>query len=540
MNRLLAAVLTGAILLSTFTACSGSSAGSAAGTAAVTATNASNNINQSDKTLIVGLQGDPLSFNQDAAPDDCGYTVAENLFSRLVKINNNNEIIPDLAKSWDVSKDAKTYTFHLNSNVKWHDGQAFSSDDVKWTYDTIVSKKGYLSSYLQNLDKITCPDANTVVFHMKEPDATLLSSVSYIGSFILPKHIYQDTDWTTAPAATQKPVGTGPFKFSEYQKGVSVKMDANSDYFSGAPKIGHLAYTIIPDANTAIQAFNNGELDVLGVIPPPAQVGTLMKTSGTKVVKSNTFGRYYFGFNMRQAPFNKKEIRQAVAMAVNRDEIISKAFMESGKLAEGFYTPTIPWAFNKDSKIPSYDVAAAKKLMENSGLTKDKDGNYLTITFAVLNVDPFPNIASIIQANLKEIGIKVQINTVDVSVYTQMVTSGKGYDLFAAGGALGPDPSNLSHRIVTGGMLNLSGYSNPEIDKLFAKGAVTMDQTARGEIYKNIQKIAADDLPYISLSEVISIDAYKDYLSGMPYDESMQKASYNEMTYVTFNKDVNQ
>ena len=549
MKKLLTTVLAAAILLSSLSACGGSasspsassqSTGSAAGAAAASSAPAANSVNQSDKTLIVGLQGDPSSFNPDAMPDDWGFYVAENLYSRLVKINFNNEIIPDLAKSWEISKDGKAYTFHLNSGVKWHDGQPCTSDDVKWTYDTIVAKKGYLSSYLQNLDKITCPDANTVVFNLKAPDATVLSTVSFLGAFILPKHLYENTDWTTAAPATTKPVGTGPYKFVDYQKGVSIKMDANADYFGGAPKIGHLAYKIIPDANTAIQSLNNGELDVLGVMPPAAQVATLAKTSGVKVVKNATSGRFYFGFNMRTEPFSNKAVRQAVSMAVNRSEVVDKAFMEAGKLAEGFYTPSIPWAFNADAKIPDYNLDAAKKLMESSGLKKDGDGNYATVTLATFNLDPFTNIATILQAQLKQIGIKVKINTLEASAFMQLGSSGKGYDMYAMGGSVGPDPSNFAPRITKGGFMNFSGYYNPEVEKLFAQGAVTTDQTARGTIYKNIQKLVADEVPFIPLSEDITVNVYKDYLSGMPYDESIKNTSFDEFTYVTFNKEPNQ
>lgn len=489
------------------------------------------------QTVIVGLQGDPTSFNQVGSPDDWGYVVSENLFSRLVKLNWNGEAIPDLAESWDVSDDGMTYTFHLYQNALWHDGEAVTSADVLWTFQKIMDESAYLSSYLGSVESFEAPDDYTVVFHMTTPDAALLSNISFLGASILPEHVYEGQDWLSCDAATKAPVGSGPFKLVDYQQGVSITLEANQDFYGEVPAYDKLIYQIIPDGNTAVQAFNNGELDVLGIMAPAAQVPSLESTEGTVVVRNANFGRYYFGYNFNSEAFSDVKVREAVTMAVNRQEVVDKAFGATGELAQGYYTPAVDWAYNADAAIPEYNKEKAAELLEEAGLTKDSDGNYLTVTMATFNLDPFTNIAQIMQANLKEVGINLVINTMDQGAFMELGTSGEGYDMYAMGGQVGPDPSMFFHRIGTGGMMNFSKYSNEEVDSLFAEAAGMTDQEKRGECYKKIQEICAEDFIIVPLSEDIGINVYKDYLTNLPYDTAIEKAAQTEMTYVTFTRD---
>lgn len=489
------------------------------------------------KTLIVGLQGDPASFNPVGAPDDWGYYVAENLFSRLVKQNWNGEALPDLAQSWDISEDGLTYTFHLHENAKWHDGEALTASDVKWTFDKILTEKAYLSSYLGSVESIEATDDHTAVFKLSTPDAALLSNISFLGAFILPEHVYEGQDWLTCAAATTSPVGSGPFKLTENMQGVSITMEANADYYGGAPAYDRLIYQIIPDSNTAVQAFNNGELDVLGVMVSAGQIASVESASDAVVVRNSNFGRYYYGFNMKSETVSDVKVREALTMAVNRQEVVDKAFGATGKLAEGYYTPAVKWAYNADAKIPEYDQARAVELLEEAGLKKDGDGYYLTVTIATFNLEPFTNITQIMQANLKEIGVNLVINTMDAGAFMEIGYSGEGYDMYAMGGQVGPDPSMFFHRIGTGGSMNFSWYSNEEVDAMFAEAASLTDQDARAELYKKIQDVCAQDYIFVPLSEDIGINVYKDYLTGLPYDTAVDKAAQTEMTYVTFTRE---
>lgn len=489
------------------------------------------------KTLIVGLQGDPASFNPTAAPDDWGYYVAENMFSRLVKLNWSGEPLPDLAESWDIPEDGMTVTFHLHQDAKWSDGEPVTSADVKWTFDKIIEEQAYLVSYLGSVESIEATDEYTVVFHMSSPDAALLSNLAFLGAFIMPEHVYEGQDWMSCEAATTSPVTSGPFMLDEYNQGVSVSLTANKEYYGGAPAYEKLIYQIIPDGNTAVQAYNNGELDVLGIMAPASQIPSLESDTGNVVVRNTNFGRYYYGFNVKSEALSDVKVREAITMAIDRAEIVEKAFGASGKLAEGYYTPAVEWAYNADAQIPAFDQEQAIALLEEAGLTKDGDGNYLTLSIATFNLEPFTNIAQIMQANLASIGVKLDINTMEAAAFMEIGADESAYDLFAMGGQVGPDPSMFYHRIGTNGMMNFSHYSNEEVDAMFDEAAGMTDQEARGDLYKKIQDICAQDFIFVPLSEDIGINVYKTYLTGLPYDTSVDKAAQTEMTYVMFTEE---
>ncbi len=528
MKRRIAVMLVIIMIVSVFTACGKPQASS--GTAQPEA--------QAEKaggTLIVGIQGDPSTYNPDSSNDDFTYTVSQNIFNRLVKFDASNKFIPDLADSWEVSDDAKVYTFHLAKGVKWHDGQPFTSADVKWTYEAVIQNKAPIAPNLEPLEEIACPDDHTVIMKLKRPDAGFMGVVSWYACFIMPKHIYEGTDWITNPAG-QNPIGTGPFRFVEHNNGVSIALEANKDYFRGSPKVDRLIYQIISDSNTAVQAFYNGELDILGISMPLAEVPKMEKTPGIKLAKLPLLSRVYLDPNIARPPFDKLEVRQAVAMAVDPQEIVDKAFKGVGQVGTTFYSPLVPWALNENAKLPDRDIAKAKALLEKAGYKPDKNGNYLSIKIDVFSDAPFPDIATIVQANLKEIGIDSKINVLEGAAWEQKCMVDRDYDLTVLGGYQGPDPSAIFNRVATKGSMNFRGYSNPEVDKLLEEAASLGKQEERGARYKEVQQLLSEDLPIIPIMEWVDVQAMKDYVKGHPALEGMGKASFNEYSLVTLEK----
>ena len=214
MLKRILAVAMAAVMAVSATACgSGSTTPDASSTS-------SQSTNSGDKTFIVSMSADPTTFNPVAKADDDGHLIYQNIFDGLLQLNINSEVIPGLAETWDISADGLTYTFHLAKNVKWHDGVPFTSADVKYTYERIMSDNGFIGSTLANtLESIECPDDNTVVLKLKAADATLLGTLAWYENSIIPKHIYEkEADWTTCEAATTKPIGTGAFKFVDHKR----------------------------------------------------------------------------------------------------------------------------------------------------------------------------------------------------------------------------------------------------------------------------------------------------------------------------------
>lgn len=495
LAALFAVVLLGAMVLSACTATQG----------------------RKDKTtLIVSHYENPGSFNPDWKTDDPASAINQNVFNKLVTITGDFEIKPDLAKEWKISEDGLTYTFYLEEGVKWHDGVPFTSKDVKWTIEAIQKNKGRMYNEYSAIESIDCPNDHTVVFHLSRPDAALLSFLSWYACFMMPEHIYAGTDWTTNPA-NQSPIGTGPFKFVSWKPGQSIELAANEDYFKGAPAVKKLVFRIIPDTSTALQAFKNGEVDIMGAAPPYSEIANLQKDAKATVLMKDYPSRYYLGFNFARPELQDHRVREAIAMAVDRTEILQKAFQSIGAEAWGFYTPRIAWAFNDQDRAPALDVARANALLDEAGLKPDANGTRLKLDFVHFTSAQVADTAAILKEQLKKIGVELNIIQLEMSAWTPRIRKEMNFDLTMTNGFHGPDPHNLYGRIATDGGNRVTGtYSNPELDQVLLDAVKESDQTKRGELYKKAQKIMSEDLPIVPLIEIKSTIVYASDITGHP------------------------
>ncbi len=474
-------------------------------------------------TLIIAYWGDPISFNPDAQIDDAGYGIYGSIFSKLVTLDASYNIIPDLAESWEVSKDGLTYTFHLRKDVKWQDGQPFTAADVVWTFDQIMSHKtAPAHANFADVKSVEAVNDYTVVINMKKPYSPFLGFLAWYGTFIMPKHLYDITkngspvDWLNNPY-NQHPIGTGPFEFVKWVKGAYVILKKNPDYFLGEPYLDKIVFDEIPDQNTALQTFLNGGADYDDNVDI-SQLNLLKKAPGVVVYTSPSPSRYYLAFNVgrRESPFHNKEVRFAVAYALNRQEIFDRA-IKYGQVAEGFYTPAIKWAYNPDAKIPDYNIQEAEKLLDEAGYPL-KNGVRFKATLVYFQGQEWSDMATIIKEQLAKVGIEVQLEEYDLATYIQKVLNGGDFDLTLLDGFQGPDPDNLTLRVGTGGDINVMGYSNPAVDELLSKGAETSNIEERAKYYFEVQEILSQDLPIYPIAEVINTYVYKDYVEDLPYE----------------------
>ena len=234
---------------------------------------------------------------------------------------------------------------------------------------------------LMGVTAMEAPDAHTVVLALGASDASLLYNLAYFGTYILPKHLHEGQDWLTCEAATTSPVGTGPYKFVEHQRSVSITLEANMDYFGSVAQTDRLIYSIIPDPNTAVQAFLNGELDYLDAAAPASELDNL-RSQGYVVNEQPYASRYYIAFNLREGRATADlKVRQAIAYGADRQAVLDKALAGCGSIAEGFAPIAIAWAYNGEDVVPDRDVDKAIALLEEAGLTRDADGYFLTLYF---------------------------------------------------------------------------------------------------------------------------------------------------------------
>ena len=489
-------------------------------------------------TLVaISTSGNPGSFNPVWKSDDPATSTNHNIFNKLVTLNYNYEICPDLAESWEISDDGLTYTFHLYENVKWHDGEPFSSEDVKFTIETVLENKGRMAIEWSAIESIDCPDANTVILHLSQPDAALLGFLAWYACQIIPKHIYEGTDWTTNPA-NQAPIGTGPFKFVEWNQGVSVTLEANEDYFKGRPYVDKLVIQFISDANTAEQALLNGEADYMLTSPPLSDGPALEANADMIVVKPNMPSRYYIGFNFGRELTGNIKVREAISMAINQEEIVQRAFNGYGKAAEGYFTPAFAWAYNDEDVCPAYDPDAANALLDEAGYPIAYNGYRFSLDLVNWQNQGVSDMSAVIKEQLKAVGIEVNIITLEMGAWTPRVKEDFDFDMAITNGFHGPDPHNLYSRIATDASNKILGpYSNEELDNTLKEAVKVSDQTKRGELYKYAQKLMHDDYCIVPLAEYPSFYVYSAKLDGTPLSEEGKAAglSFNSFTLTRFN-----
>ncbi|WP_167886176.1 MULTISPECIES: ABC transporter substrate-binding protein [unclassified Thermococcus] len=500
-------------------------------------------------TLVVLYWGDPKSFNPDAQVDDAGYGIANQIFSKLVTLDRDYNVIPDLAYKWEVSDDGKVYTFYLNPNATWHDGVPVTAEDVKWTFEAIKKYKGiaYGIIHADNIEKIEVVDNHTVRFYLKEPFAPFLSFIAWYGTFILPKHIYEKYDDWLDPSNPylNKPIGSGPFKFVEWVKGDHITLVANENYFKGRPGIDKIIYKIIPDSSAALQAFLAGEGDVLGQRPPLTEIPRLKSTPGVSVSIRPVPSRWYLGFNLKRPYLQDVRVRQAIAYAINKEEIVEKAENGLGYPAEGTYVPAIKWAFNPNAKLPEYNPEKAKQLLDEAGFKdingdgfrETPDGKPLELRLLYFTGSDTNAICTLIKEQLQKVGLKVKLESYEIATWEQKVVKDRDFDLALVDGFQGPDPANMEIRFKSTAYINFAGYNNTEFDKILEEAAKTTDKEKRKELYWKAQEILAKDLPYLPLVDLVAISVWRNEFHGMPWeDEAVGKVGAGVYAMVWWEK----
>ncbi len=482
-----------------------------------------------EKVLIVRLAGEPPNLMPNTSANDYAYNIAGNVYDQLVTLDANRETIPDLASSWESSTDGCTVTFHLRQGVKWHDGEAFTSADVKYTFDYILSHDTCLmykrfSGYIASVD---APDDYTVVFNLSKPYAAqLIGRLGYYATFILPKHKFDNgQDWNDNPCATA-PIGTGPFKYEATEPGVSITLVKNEDYFQGAPNVDRLVYSIIPDTATAVQALYNGELDVMGNIPA-TEVDAMMANDDYTLNLSSLPSPVYLVFNFNDDVVSNLAVREAIARCVNRTEIGQKVYSGIRQPETHFYPSIISWVSCPDYPAPDFNIQEAKAILEAAGYTQDAEGYYIRgLVLDCYTTDSFPDVAKLFVASCKEAGIEVSVNASEYQAWNQKCSTEKNFQMTLMGGFQGPDVSDLSGRVGTGGASNLGSYSNAKVDALFELGMTSTDQDVRRPYYYQIQKILSEELPIVPFVQYQTYTAQASYVINTPI-ECAGKVSWN-------------
>ncbi len=456
--------------------------------------------------LIVGQIAEPKSLDPsvDTAVND--FRILMNMYDGLVRYKDGTlQPEPALAKSWEISKDGLTYTFHLRGGVKFQDGSPFNAAAVKFTFDRMLDKNNPyhdtgpfpLSFFFSAIDTVTALDDMTVQFKLKNPYAPFLSNLAYPTGLIV------------SPAAVKKygkdfgrhPSGTGAYKFNSWEANSKVVVTRNADYWDGAPSLEAVVFRPITDANTRVAEMLSGGLDVMVEVPPDS-VKQFSGNDAFKVYEQAGPHVWFLILNAKEGPFKNKLIRQAANYAINKKALVDNVLQGTADIAAGPTPPAFAWAYNNSLKPYPYDPAKAKKLLKEGGY----DGS--PVTFYVTQggsgmLDPVA-MGTAIQADLEAVGMKVKIESYEWNTFLGKVNPGlAGKADMAEMAWMTNDPDTLPFLALrTGafpdkGGFNSGYYSNPKVDALLEKARSSTDQAERAKLYKQMQEIVHDDAPWV-------------------------------------------
>ncbi len=460
-------------------------------------------------TIVVASIGDAKRLNPIIANDSASGDINGQVFNGLIKYDKDLLFEGDLAESWDVSDDGLVITFHLRSNVLWHDGVPFTAEDVLFTYQKLLDPNvatPYGADY-ERVAKAEVLDPLTFRVTYKEPFAPALESW---GMGIIPKHLLDGKDINTDDF-NRHPVGTGPYKFKEWLTGQKIVLVANDGYFKGRPNIDEYIYRIIPDPATIFLELKSKGVDSMGLTPLQyqRQTQTPFFEENFQKFRYPANGYTYLGYNLRDPKFSDKKVRQALAYAINRADIIKGVRLGLGSAATGPYPPHY-WAYNPKVREYAYDPEKAESLLADAGWIDsdnddilDRDGEPFQFTIITnQGNDERKQAAEIIQQNLKAVGIAVKIKIVEWQAFINQFVDKRKFEAIILGWSIGIDPDNyiMWHSSQTGpNEYNFVSYSNPEVDRLLVLGRKTFDREKRQEIYRKIHAILAEDQPYCFL-----------------------------------------
>ncbi len=458
-------------------------------------------------TLQLATSANPSRLNPILATDSSSSEITGFLFNGLVKYDKDNrEIVGDLAKKF-YFKDDTTLIFELREGVKWHDGRSFFAKDVLFTYQTLISSKiaSPYSSGFRFVKDVKVLDDYTVEVDYKQPYFKALE-IWMMG--ILPEHILKDEQNLMNSSFNTHPIGTGPYRLTQLEFSQNIELSAFDDYFEGRPKIDKIVFHVITDPMTRLLMLKNGELD-MGNIEPLVMERQLKRDFFEKfhIYEQIALSYTYLGFNLRKEKFADPRVREALSLAIDREELVNILFFKHAKVCTGPFLPGSS-AFNPDIKAPKQNIKRARKLLREAGYD---EGHPLTFEIATSNSSSIrPYTAEILQHQLQKAGVVVKLRVMEWQAFLNMVIFPHKFDTVLLGWGLSPTPDPYlfwhSNSDKKGGF-NLVGYHNKKIDRLIEESQPLIDKKKSAKIWREMFTIITQDNPYLFLYIPNSITA---------------------------------
>ncbi len=473
--------------------------------------------------LNYGEYGRPATLDPITSNETISLRITELLFNGLVGINEKQELVPELAERWDVSKDGRVYSFFLRKDVKWHpregeEARLFSADDVVFTYNIMMHPKTItpLKVRYEFIEKVEKTGDYSVVFTLKRPILNALAKFSFK---IIPKHGPANSQYLTREDPfVQHPIGTGPYILKTVTADREVVLTSNPDYFKGQAHIEKFISKPFADQNIMAQALMFNAIDMIVLVNPR----NLPEVQGDKrfvLQPYNALSYSFFGYNLRNPLLADRRVRQAITYAVNRQEMLDSFFNGQGTVISGPYAPG-SWAYNLDVKPVPFDLQRARQLLADAGYKPGADGimenggKKLVFTLRVpieKESEAVKRVVLAFQNYLKAAGVGINVQFQEWQAWKEDIFVEHQFDIMFASWVFddSADISSLFHSAEIGAWRNnFGGYSSQEVDGLIVESKLTLDHEKRRTINRKLHALLAEEQPYTFLWTLTNYSAY--------------------------------
>ncbi|HEX5478401.1 MAG TPA: peptide ABC transporter substrate-binding protein [Dehalococcoidia bacterium] len=467
---------------------------------------------------------DPIVLDPAVAQDATSAEYIVEIFSGLVRLDSSLKVQPDIASSWDVSPDGKTYTFHLNPKAAFQDGRPVVADDVKYSWERalnpdtgsvtaanflgdIVGAKDVANGNAKAISGVKVVDDHTLAVTIDAPKSYFLYKMTYPNAFVVDqKQITANPNrWTL------KPNGTGPYKLDKWAIGDTLVLKANDNFYLGAPTLKTVTFQL--SGGSSLQDYKDGNVDVSGIgLDDLQSVQDQSNPLNKEYRTADDASVDYIGFNTSAPPFDDPKVRQAFAMAVDRKKIASVILKGEIPAATGILPPGIP-GYTSDDKTLPYDPAKAKQLLSQSKYANNMPK--ITLGESGAGAQVADTTQAIVQAWKDNLGIDVQVTQAESGTFFQDIDNGK-YQMFHLGWIMDyPDPEDILDVLFDSqSKQNSTHYSNPQVDAKLEQARTETDGAKRTQIYQDVEKMVLNDAPWLPMFFIKDYALVKPYVQG--------------------------
>ncbi len=457
--------------------------------------------------LIIAQDGESKSLDIHQGNDGFSLRANRLIYSRLVEADENMQIHPGLAESWQ-QLDDRTMQFKLRKGIKFHNGDDFTAEDVKFSFERMMNSPR-IAFVLPPIERIDIVDDYTVNIVTKTPFGPLLAHLSHPALGMVSKKLLTENP----EALKEKPIGTGSYKFKEWIYGDKLVLEKNEDFYDKNERgLKYIIFKNVVEASNRAIGLETGEIDIATPISSVDEEN-IKNNPKLQLLTKPSISYTYIGMNMTKAPLNDIRVRKAINYAIDKQAIIDVILNGNGKIATSPIAPGV-FGFTDKTKNYEYNVEKAKELMKEAGYE-----NGFTTSILVFSGEANTQTAEIVQAYLKEIGIDLKIEIVEVSAYWDMTERGVHNLFLGSWGVVTGDADYglyaMYHSSAKGGAGNRDFYENEKVDELLDKAKTEIDPETRKKLYEEAQILIVNDAPDVMLyNRNLTVGAQK-YIKGL-------------------------